>query len=189
MIKAVIFDFFGVVRSDPYNTWLNNHGYSREGKFLEAVERLDAGQIDSKEFRQMLSNFSGQSLEDLNSEFESSNKVDEEVIEIIKELKENYTIGLLSNAPSQYLRNILQENNLEQYFNEIVISSEVGYIKPSKEIFEIMLDRLGTDASSTIFIDDNKIHIKGGESLGIKGIVFKKAVQLREELEFLGIKV
>ncbi len=189
MIKAVIFDFFDVIRSDPYNTWLKDHGYKREGQFLEVVERLDGGQIDNKEFRQILSNLSGQSLEDLNSEFESSNKINEDVIEVIKELKKNYTIGLLSNAPSNYIRAILHENELEQYFNEIVISSEVGFIKPSREIFEIILDRLGIEASTAIFIDDNKIHIKGGESVGIKGIVFENANQLKEKLETLDVKV
>lgn len=189
MIKAIIFDFFDVIRSDPYNSWLKNHGFSREGKFLEVVEELDSGRISNVEFRNTLSVISGQSIGDLNNEFENTNKIDTDVVGLIQQLAKNYKIGLLSNAPSKYIRDILQESKLEQHFNEIVISSEVGYTKPSKEIFEIMLNRLNVNAANVLFIDDNKIHIDGGEKIGIKGIVFVNASQLKEALKIHGVEI
>ena len=188
MIKAIIFDFFDVIRSDPYKAWLANHGFKREGKFLEIVNKMDTGEIDVEAFIESLSKLSGQSISDVDQEFASVSQVNFEIIELIQRLHTTYKTGLLSNAPSKYIREILKENNLEQYFNEIVISSEVGYVKPSKEIFEIILHRLGINASQAVFIDDSKTHIDGAEKVGIKSIHYQSPMQLKNELAMLGIR-
>lgn len=182
MIRAIIFDFFGVIYSDPYNAWLNNHGYIRGGEFLEASQKMDIGQIDMGEFFDLLSALSSQPAEAISKEFQSVNRIDYGVLKIITNLRENYKVGLLSNSPSDFIRGIIKENNLDKYFDEIVVSSEVGQIKPSKEIFDTIINSLGVKASEAIFIDDNKHYINGAEKAGLMSIQFLNMPQLVEDL-------
>lgn len=188
MIKAVIFDFFDVIRSDPYNAWLKNHGFVRENEFLKASQRLDSGQIDMNHFFKLLGSLSGQDPGSIELEFESVAKVDQEVLRIINRLKPHYSIGLLSNSPSKLIREILNNNDLEKYFDEIVISSEVGHIKPSQEIFQIILNRMGLRSSEALFIDDSEHYVKGAEKAGIKSLQFSNASQLANDLQKIGLQ-
>jgi 2-haloacid dehalogenase len=59
--------------------------------------------------------------------------------------------------------------------------------KPSAEFYKILLDRYHLDPAATIFIDDSARNIKGAEAVGITGIHFHNAMQLKEELQRLGI--
>jgi epoxide hydrolase-like predicted phosphatase len=185
--KAIIFDFFDVIYSDPYNAWLRKYGYTRVGKFLDASQKLDSGQINMNQFFIMIGSLSSQSADSIYKEYLSGTKVNYEVLKIINGLRNKYKIGLLSNASSSFIREILDKNDLERYFDEIVISSEVGYIKPNNEIFEIMLNKLGVKPSEAIFIDDNKYHVEAAEKLGINSIQFLNATQLNEDFKNIGV--
>jgi HAD superfamily hydrolase (TIGR01509 family) len=182
MIKAVIFDFFDVIYSDPYNAWLKNHGYIREGGFLEASKKMDLGQIELNTFFDLLSALSFQSTRSIRNEYKKVGEINHNALKIVTDLKEHYKIGLLSNATSGFIRRILKNNSLNKYFDEIVISSEVGYIKPSKEIFDIILKRLAVSPSEALFIDDNKRYIDGAENIGIKSFQYTSASQLSKDL-------
>jgi FMN phosphatase YigB (HAD superfamily) len=79
-------------------------------------------------------------------------------INTLKKLKdENYKIVLtsdLSRASTGHL--ILEKYNLKKYFNKITFSGEVGYRKPSTEIFSYSLDGLPlTSRQKVIHIGDN----------------------------------
>jgi putative hydrolase of the HAD superfamily len=188
MYKAVIFDFFDVIRTDAYRAWLDLHGYKREGRFQEVVEQMDHGHIKLEEFLQKLSIITGQSAQEIFAEMEDGAVVDHEVLEVAERLRRHYKVGLLSNAPSDFIRSLLKEHDLEKYFDEIVISSEVGMIKPSVEIFQLMLARLKVEPNQAIFIDDNQKNINGAEIAGIQGVLYTNAPNLNKDLEKLNIK-
>lgn len=183
--RAVIFDFFDVFQKDAYKAWLAANDFSNIQHYAEASRSLDIGSITSNEFLWRLSELSGRDVT-----WESmgvGGKVDAGVVAIASALKSRYSTALLSNAPSGLLRGILAENDLEKLFDQIVISSEVGYAKPDPEIFHAALDRLGVPPQNAIFIDDNKRHTDAAEAIGIHGIQFQSAVQLREDLEKIGL--
>ncbi len=182
MYKVIIFDFFGVIYSEPYNAWLQKHGFTREGDFLEAAVKADSGQIEMAQFFDLLSSLSRQPAHEINKEFETVKRVNPDVIGLVKALKMNYRIGLLSNASSSFIREILDENDLEKYFDEIIVSSEAGYIKPNREIYEAALRILRINSSEAIFIDDNRLYIEGAQKIGLDGILFRSADQVAREL-------
>lgn len=161
----------------------------RENGFLEASQKLDSGQISIEEFHEMLSQLSGETIDAISLEFESVNEVDHSVVDIIKKLRHHYKIALLSNSPSKLIRTILEECDLEKHFDEIVISSEVGLVKPSREIFELIIDRLGLVSSEILFIDDSKHHIEGAEKVGINSLRFVSAAKLELDLQESGIRL
>jgi HAD superfamily hydrolase (TIGR01509 family) len=180
MIMAVIFDFFDVIRTDAYKSWLATNNIPREGPYFDASYQQDIGNITVEQFLQRLSDLQGRLV--TREELDANAKVDYEVLKIIKGLRKNYKIALLSNAPSSIIREILAEHSLEQYFDEIVVSSEVGMVKPSKDIFTYTLRRLKVDASEAIFVDDNEKHTQMAEILGIQSIHFHTAKQLKDTL-------
>ncbi len=188
MYKAVIFDFFDVIHTDGYRSWLDLHGFKREGNFKQIVEQMDHGIISLDEFLQKLGDITNQSPKEVLEEMEGGVIIDYKVIEIVENLRANYKVGLLSNASSDFIRTLLKEHDLEKYFDEIVISSEVGLIKPNAEIFNLILYRLNIKVDEAIFIDDNEINVHGCEAVGIKGVLYTNVANLNTELSALGIK-
>ena len=65
----------------------------------------------------------------------------------------------------------------------IVISAEERTVKPGPDIYRILLERYGLQASECVFIDDRPANTAGAEAVGIRGIVFQGAAQLRAALE------
>ena len=64
----------------------------------------------------------------------------------------------------------------------IVVSGEEMTMKPRPEMYRILLDRYGLKAEECVFIDDNPRNAEGAEAVGIRGIVFHDAAQLRADL-------
>jgi len=198
-IKAIIFDLGGVV-------------FSSDGGTYEARERL-AGEIgvDAKKlhdiwFRRREDLIKGKGLEDdyineivslginltaeeLKNKIRSYNDVDQKILDFVKELSKKYKVAVLNNEVKEW--NIYRINtfNIKDYFEIIVSSCDVGYAKPEREIYEIVLERLGVKAEEAIFIDDRMGNISGAEKLGIKSILFEDREQMIEDLEKEGVVV
>jgi HAD superfamily hydrolase (TIGR01509 family) len=183
MYKAIIFDFFDVIRTDAYKSWLKLHDYKLEGAFLEVVEKQDRSEINTDKFLATLSELTGQAAKEIFEEMEAGATIGFDVLALIDELRPNYKIGLLSNAPKGFLRNLLQENDLEKYFHHIVISSEVGMIKPEAEIFNHILEKMNIRPHEALFIDDSQKNIDGASKVGIDGILFTNIEDLKKKLK------
>jgi HAD superfamily hydrolase (TIGR01509 family) len=186
MIKAIIFDFFDVFRTDAYKSWLATNNIPHEGDYFAASRRMDMGEFSPEQFLAELSRLQGRPV--TLQELEANAKLDDEVVAIAEALKENYSIALLSNAPSAFIRALFAEHDLERLFHEIVISSEVGMVKPNADIFELTLQKLGVPPSEAIFIDDNEKHVRAAASVGIKSVRFTSAKELKHQLVSLGLE-
>jgi 2-haloacid dehalogenase len=73
------------------------------------------------------------------------------------------------------------------WFDDIVVSGEVGVIKPDPRIFSILLERHGVAAQQAVFIDDVEKNAAAARALGIHGIHFRSPQQLRRELAACGL--
>jgi HAD superfamily hydrolase (TIGR01509 family) len=96
-------------------------------------------------------------------------------------------VALCSNASEEFINEILDTYQLRDLFSTIVISSTIGIAKPDAGIYNETLRQLGLSASDVLFIDDNPTNISGAEKVGIKGIVFTSAAQLKDELEKISV--
>ncbi|MHB1864920.1 MAG: HAD family hydrolase [Candidatus Saccharimonadales bacterium] len=188
MVKAIIFDFFGVIRRDEYHNWLESHGLKRGGKLDNLSKDMDKGITTVDEFFEELSRFSGIAATKIKQEF-LEGSIDKRLVNLIINLKEHYKIGLLSNASSIYIRTILRKTGIADLFDQIIISSEIGYIKPSNKIFDLAINKLEVRPSEAIFIDDNASFCKAAEALGIKSINFVSYKELIINLKEMGIMV
>ena len=83
-------------------------------------------------------------------------------------------LGIISNFDSR-IYDVCSDLGINTYFDSIVISSEVGYAKPSPEIFSIALDRSGIHPSHCIHIGDSIEHdLYGASSVGIRVLLLDK---------------
>ena len=73
------------------------------------------------------------------------------------------------------------------WFEEIVISGEVGVNKPDRRIFEHLMEHFDIEPRATLFIDDSSANVEAAEELGFGAILFTDAGALRRELVRLGL--
>ena len=91
--------------------------------------------------------------------------------ETLEYLSAKYKVCAASNAVYEQQINRLKLAGLYDYFYKIFVSEEIGYNKPSKEFFNICLNRAGTSAENTIMIGDSlSADIEGAKNVGIKTV-------------------
>ena len=73
------------------------------------------------------------------------------------------------------------------WFRSILVSGEVGVIKPDPRIFELLIERFAIDPQSAVYIDDVEANVAAARPLGIHTIHFTTPAALREELVELGL--
>ena len=112
-----------------------------------------------------------------------------ETVEIFKELKNSgrYKIYALTNWSAETFPWALEKFDFLQWFDGIVVSGHEKTRKPFPEFFQILFDRHQVNPVNALFIDDNLRNIEGGRALGLPGIHFISASQLREELKKLDV--
>lgn len=113
-----------------------------------------------------------------------------ETVEIFHELKQtgNYKLYALTNWSAELFPHARERFEFLKWFDGIVVSGEERMRKPSAEFYKVLLDRYQLDPANTIFIDDSLRNIKGAEAVGIRGIHFHNAKQLKEELQRVGVE-
>jgi HAD superfamily hydrolase (TIGR01509 family) len=174
MIKAVIFDCFGVLAHDGWLPFRDKFFSNDREKFNEATDlnkRSNAGFIDYDDFLYQVGDLIGMTSQQVRSEIED-NPTDASLISYIREkLKSNYKIGLLSNASDYHLDDIFTSEQIA-LFDEIVLSYQVGAVKPDPIMYQTIANRLGVLVEECIFIDDQQRHVEGANTVGMKGVHF-----------------
>ncbi|HEX7775720.1 MAG TPA: HAD family phosphatase [Parvibaculum sp.] len=72
-------------------------------------------------------------------------------------------------------------------FRDVVVSGQVGLRKPDGAIYLHALERFGLAASDAVFVDDLAENIEAANALGMTGILFRDAADLRVRLQGLGL--
>lgn len=111
-------------------------------------------------------------------------------LEILAGLKSaGYEIHALTNWSHQTFPIARERYEFLDWFQHIVVSGEEKMIKPDPRLYRILLDRIGHDAASCIFIDDSAANIEAAVALGFDAIRFESPEQLGEELAARGVAV
>jgi HAD superfamily hydrolase (TIGR01549 family) len=111
----------------------------------------------------------------MNTRFESFLQVtesSEETLDLIAGLKADYKLAVISNFPcTRSIIESLKKNGLYSFFDTIIVSGDVGFVKPHPKPFQQLFDTLGTDHTETVFIGDNWLaDIQGAKRMGMKAI-------------------
>lgn len=151
------------------------------------------GRINEKDFWTKISEISGKELplrKCARHWIERYTELSEPVpaiYELAKRVKEaGFVTGIISNlAPPHSAYN--RATGKFDGFDVVIVSAEVGYRKPEKEIYEIFLKEAKVNGRDCIFIDDLDKNVAAAKKIGMTAIKFgldkDEPAALEEELE------
>lgn len=105
-----------------------------------------------------------------------------DLVSKLKSNSQNHIYGLTNWSCETYPQ-ARKKFAVLQLIDDYVISGAENMVKPSPEIFKILLDRFGLMPDECIFVDDRADNVAAACRLGFKGIVFRGAEDLRSQLE------
>jgi 2-haloacid dehalogenase len=104
-------------------------------------------------------------------------------VQILEELKQaGHELHALTNWSVETFPIARERYEFLDHFESILVSGEVGLIKPDPRIFELLLARIGHAPAVCIYIDDNAANAAAAGALGFDAIHFRSPAQLRAEL-------
>jgi putative hydrolase of the HAD superfamily len=109
--------------------------------------------------------------------------------ELLARLKRRYPLILLSNTNEAHIEFIEQRYRVLKYFDEKVLSHEVGALKPDPKIFQAAIALSGKPAERLFFTDDLPQNIDGARRSGINARQFVSESNLIEDLRAFGVDV
>ncbi len=94
------------------------------------------------------------------------------VMPLLNRLQEKYRLAFISNYPcSASIADSLAKNKLTDFFESIVVSGDIGRVKPHPEIFEKSLNELNLRAEQSLYVGDNWLaDIQGAKRMGMQAV-------------------
>ena len=109
-------------------------------------------------------------------------------VEVLADLRERgVRLLALSNWSAETFPIARERYSFLAWFEGIVISGEIGVVKPDRRIFEALIEGHGVEPSRTVFVDDTEVNVAVAEELGFIGLRFVDPETLRIDLERLGL--
>jgi glucose-1-phosphatase len=106
---------------------------------------------------------------------------------LLKTLKKDYTIALLSNTNIIHWNKVIKEMEIAELFDHLFLSFETRMLKPDKETFSFILKEMKCEPADVIFLDDNIINVRSARFAGITSYTAKGLNQAESILENIGI--
>jgi len=194
-IQAVIFDFGGVlvrmVDDRPRLKLAEQLGVplSRLDDlvyFSDSAKKASKGEINVGQHWEAVGEALGIQPEDMPGFLEqywSADDVNWKLLGFIKSLHPRYKVGLLSNAWDDLRQTMHERWNMDVLFDDLVISAEVGMVKPDPRIFHYALERLGVQPKEAVFIDDTLVNVEAAHRQGLEAIQFLDTEQTLADLQ------
>jgi putative hydrolase of the HAD superfamily len=188
MIRAIIFDFFGVIVGNGFeNTYRAAGGdpYADKDFINEMLDKANLGQIDEDGFNQAMSKKLGIVAKQWLGIIADADKPDLQLLEYVEEVHQNFKTAILSNSNLGVIYERIGDIKLDKYFDEVVVSAEIGLVKPDPEIYKHTAEKLDLETSECIFIDDRKPFVDAATNIGMQGILYKGLASLKEQISCL----
>jgi len=177
MIKAIIFDCFGVLYPDTYWTmareYLGDSFEQSKPQLHDLVRQVDLGFITRDELWSRFAGLVGSDKESVYKRLEDFGGLDKQLLAFIEERKHKYRFGMISNVGQGFIERMFVDKPASYYFDDIVLSSEVGLVKPDRRIYMLASVQLGVAPEECVFIDDLSKNVAGAEEAGMSAIEYK----------------
>ena len=199
MIKAIIFDLWetlGTKNVSVSKSLQEKFGIEKSPDFMhlyESAVQLKKWQSEEEMAINFLKSFQIESnkesikyVVDLFREGIEKATMFEHMKELLLNLKKNYKLGFISNT-TVFESVVLDNWGIRSLFDVVSFPWEVGAKKPTKEIFDITLEKLNVTPEESVFIDDGEKNISKAKEFGLNGILFTSIDDLKNELKKLEI--
>ena len=189
MIRAVIFDYFGVIRTTGLRAAYTQLGgdLSRDEAFVTDVTvAANYGFITDAD--EQLAERLGVDLPTWKEAVSGAHGNDTVLLAYIANdlrAQKHLATGLLSNAGAQAADDYFQPGEIEQYFDVALVSGETGFVKPEAAFYRMRAERLGVSPEHCVMVDDRKEFCDGAVRVGMQAIEYRHFEQFEADLEKL----
>ncbi len=181
-ISAVLFDFMGVLTSSPWASIAAAGGGNLEllvGPYAEDGDhpwhRVERGEIAIADWAVEVTAMGKEIGIDVDftplQALLAESTVHHQVVDRVRDLKaEGYRLGLITNnvrEGSAMWRSLVP---VDELFEVVVDSCEVGMRKPNPAIYRHALELLGSSPAEAVFLDDHPGNVAGATVAGVAGI-------------------
>lgn len=185
MIKAIIFDCFGVLTEDAWRAFCRTLPRGEVlAKAKELNRQYDSALITMEQFVEQIHEVTGQKIalvEDSINNPEPHKNL--ELLSYIEKLKSKYKIGLISNVGTNWIRDYFLSADEQKLFDSMIMSFEVGVTKPEPEIYKMAAEKLGVSPNHCAFVDDIPRYVEAAEAVGMSGVVYDDFDHFKTDLE------
>ncbi len=195
MIKAVLFDFGGVMKdAHPLAMDISKMVGLTEEEFeslKEARSKIsvlgEKGLISDQEYWQELSKIIGKPVPDNAVEmatnfYRETFVFHQEMFDLVGKLKgQGIKTGVLSNI-YKFEADVIREKGGYDGFEPVILSYEVGLAKPELDIYRLAVEKTGAKPEECIFVDDKEKNLEPAKELGIRTVLFKNPEQAIKEI-------
>lgn len=185
MIRAIIFDCFGVLFVDASQYFFEHHINEYEQlrpQIAELFRACDRGYITQVELNEQVAILTGLTRAFVDEHIQGVHQRNNTLVTFSQSLRRDYRVGMLSNIGRGSMDSFFAPAERSALFDAVVLSGEEGMIKPDKEIFDLMAARLGVLPGECVMIDDIERNVIGAQDAGMQAIHHVSNQQTREQL-------
>lgn len=195
-IKAIYFDLGGVIVRTEDKTLRTELGqrfgmsYDQIDRFVfgrETAKKASIGLISEEQHWRDVARRLGQPESEWQSiadAFFGGDRIDRNLLAFIESVRPALKTGVISNAWDG-LRDYMRKNGFLAPFDEVIVSAEVGIVKPDARIYQLALDKFGLQPAEAVFVDDMPENIAACQALGMQGVQFQTAGQALADVKNL----
>jgi epoxide hydrolase-like predicted phosphatase len=195
-VKGLLIDFGGVLTTnvfDSFKAFCREEGlpedavkklFRERGEGLSLLRRLERGELSAEDFSQQFAPLLGVSPDNLVERLFDGIGPDEAMLGAVRRSRAaGIKTGLISNSWGDGVA--YDPALLDELFDAVVISGEVGMHKPEPEIYELGAERIGVAPDDCVFVDDLRENCAGAEAIGMKAILHRGPEGTLPQLEEL----
>jgi putative hydrolase of the HAD superfamily len=201
-VRGLLVDFGGVLTTNVFQSFREfsereglepdavKQLFRERGEGLDLLRQLVRGELTKEEFSPRFGALLGvEDTTDLPERLFAGVGTDEPMVEAVKGAKRaGVKTGLISNSWGD--RGQYDQHSLQEMFDAVVISGEVGLNKPDPEIYRMGAERIGHAPADCVFVDDLQENCEGAEAVGMTAILHRGADTTLPELErLLGVSL
>lgn len=185
MIRAIIFDCFGVLVNDALSAMVDELKVTEPEKAQQIIDTIAAankGIITAEVSRDMVAGIFNITTDEYISRVRSGEAKNQQLLDYIPGLRPRYKTALLSNTSTRGIEVRFTPEELSACFDAVVVSGVIGYAKPEAQAYEITAERLGVRLNECVMIDDREDYCAGAIGVGMQAIRYESFDQLKREL-------
>ncbi|MES2971617.1 MAG: HAD-IA family hydrolase [Patescibacteria group bacterium] len=183
MIKAIIFDCFGVLTADSWHEFRLGLPQDQQEEASDLNHQYCRGLLDRKSFIDQVAKLTSNTTKAIEDVIDNDYDKNHQLLKYIAALKKNYKIGLLSNVASNWIRDHFLTLEEQKLFETFVFSYQTGMTKPDPHIFELVAKRLGVELSEAIMVDDIQRYAEAAKATGMQAVCYQDFAQFKAELD------
>ncbi len=185
MIKAIIFDCFGVLVGDVLPDFATKYfadDAETTVQLWEYDDLVNKGKMTVSEFFTWLGAKSGLTEQEVAKELDK-HTCNQELFDYIRDrLNPAYKIGILSNMAYDMLDDLMGRENRSLFDAEILSFAE-GIVKPDERLYLKATERLNVLAGECLFIDDKERYCDGARAIGMQAMQYTNFEELKKRVD------